>query len=450
MFEVVAMDSQESERSDSNKNNLEVEKVIDDQTNILQNPNDDAIEWKEDDGEDEEARIELGLVGKIWTKRSINATAFMNTIKKAWQLTHGLDISSIGENTYVFQFHHWRDKLRVIEEKPWHFDRHAILLSDITGDIKPSEMELFELPMWVRVYNLPFKGRMQRENVEAMGKKVGRFIKADMSGSVGIDKSIRLRIGVDVRKPLIQKIKVKMRGGDEEFFEVKYEKPPIFCFFCGLMGHGVKDCLECRDEEDPYEKYGGWLKASPWKRVSDGWTRGRSEMPSTCARSLFITRARKTPSVKVCAKVTEVEGKLRVCGLEKADPSGSEPQSREGGIKACEKAGPSSGFLQNENGRDESKEDDNNQSELNGEGKKTKGWKRRARKKSEGTIEGIQVSGERRKWREGESMQEELHEGETCGIKKKIVLDVSVLRSNNDEISTVEVASPTHRALGGQ
>ena len=32
-------------------------------------------------GEDKDARVELGLVGKIWTKRIINMNAFMSTMK---------------------------------------------------------------------------------------------------------------------------------------------------------------------------------------------------------------------------------------------------------------------------------------------------------------------------------------------------------------------------------
>lgn len=280
-----------------------------------QKPNEEVIEWNED----EEARIELGLVGETWTKRSININAFMTTIKKVWQPIHGLDISSLGENKYVFQFHHWRDKLRVVEGQPWHFDRHAILLRDISDATKPSNMVLHELPMWVRVYNLPFKGRLKRENVEALGKKIGRFIKADVFGSVGIDKSIRPRINVDVRKPLTRKIKVKMRGGEEDFVEVKYEKPPLYCFYCGLMGHGIKDCPECRDEEDPQVNYGGWLKASPWKRMREGMESGSNEGVSSCARNLFITRPKKIPGVEVCSRVNEMVGKLSVCGLESSE-----------------------------------------------------------------------------------------------------------------------------------
>lgn len=60
--------------------------------------------------EEEEERMELGLVGKVWTKRNINSNAFMATMKNVWQPTHGLDISSIGGNMFVFQFRHWRDQ----------------------------------------------------------------------------------------------------------------------------------------------------------------------------------------------------------------------------------------------------------------------------------------------------------------------------------------------------
>ena len=98
----------------------------------------------------------------------------------------------------MLQFHHWRDKQRVVETQPWYFYKHVILFGDIQDNVKPSDMQSFELPTWVRIYNLPFKGRLNTKNVEAIGKKIGTFIKVDSSGSLGIDKSIRLRNGVDV------------------------------------------------------------------------------------------------------------------------------------------------------------------------------------------------------------------------------------------------------------
>ncbi|KAL2937083.1 50S ribosomal protein L23 chloroplastic [Bienertia sinuspersici] len=73
----------------------------------------------------------------------------------------------------------------------------------------------------------------------------------DRSTSMGIDKSVRIRVEVDVRKPLLQSVKLKMKNGMEEFFDIKYEKPPFFCIRYGLIGHGTKDCQEYREEEEP-------------------------------------------------------------------------------------------------------------------------------------------------------------------------------------------------------
>lgn len=76
------------------------------------------MEWEEDGEEDEKARFKLGVVGKIWTTRNINVNAFMTTIKNVWQLKHGMDISNVGKNMYVFQFYHWKDKARILEGQP--------------------------------------------------------------------------------------------------------------------------------------------------------------------------------------------------------------------------------------------------------------------------------------------------------------------------------------------
>ncbi|KAL2900225.1 hypothetical protein RDABS01_025307 [Bienertia sinuspersici] len=67
-----------------------------------------------------------------------------------------------------------------------------------------------------------------------------------------------------------------MRGGVEETFDVKYENPPLFCFFCGLIEHGTKDCDDYKDEDEPTLNYGLWLKDSPWKhaiKFEDRWRR---------------------------------------------------------------------------------------------------------------------------------------------------------------------------------
>ena len=175
--------------------------------------NNEPIEWIDEGSEEEDARVELGLVGQIWTERHINPNAFITTMKNVWQPKFDVEIKNMGKNLYVFQFHHWRDKKKVVEGQPWHFDRHVILMDEVKGNCKPSDLQLQYFPIWARVYNLPFKGRMNIANVKAIADKIGTFVKLDNSGAVGIDKSIRIRILHDVHKPLAKSVKVKMKHG---------------------------------------------------------------------------------------------------------------------------------------------------------------------------------------------------------------------------------------------
>ena len=445
----------------------------------------DAVEWTEDGEEDDSARVELGLVGKIWTKRSINANAFMATIKNVWQPSHGLDISSIGENTFVVQFYHWRDKNRVLEGQPWHFDKHAIILGDIEGDTKPSDMELFSLPMWVRIYNLPFKGRMNVKNIEAIGKKIGSFVKVDNSGSLGIDKSLRMRVLVDVRKALTKKVKVKMRGGEEEFFEVKYEKPPLYGYYCGKIGHGLKDCGECTDIDEPPTIYGGWLKASPWKRsLKEDEIKGRE---ASCAKMLFVTKPKKQVVQDVSKQMLEVVHKLdgweisatNTCVREGASlqindktVADGEPilikesEGREGiqvennGAEAFLKGGQMKIGDNSELGTIDGMENRPLHSGLHNSYpkeekslKKKGSWKRVERKGEVGEFKGVKgeiLGGMRRKMMEKEVDHGDPMQVDTLNSNKKRAISPNVAVELKDSMITDMVAGLTDRALGEQ
>ncbi|KAL2928796.1 Gag polyprotein [Bienertia sinuspersici] len=273
--------------------------------------NDEQINWV-DDGGDDDARLELGFVGKIWKNRNINISSFINTIKNVWQTTHGVDISNIDKNMF-----------------PWNFDRHALLLEEIGDSEKPSDVNLYYLPIWARVYNLPFKGRFNSTNVESVGNKIGTFVKVDKSGSMGINKSIGLKVIIDVRKPLVQKAKIKMRDGKEDFFEVKYEKPPLFCFFCGKLGHGTKDCRDYKEEDDPTLKYGLWIKASPWKTLAPSMPKESNGGHSSCAKNLFVTKPKRREDESAKRQVVEILNQLEGCMIR--DEAGTQHVNK-GGI----------------------------------------------------------------------------------------------------------------------
>lgn len=156
------------------------------------------------------------------------------------------------------------------------------------------ELQFFSLPMWVRIYEVPFRGRYNEENARMLGDKVGEFMEMDKYDSLGMEKSLRIRVKVDVCKPLKRSVSIKIWGGESCRCPVKYEKLPLICFLCRMLGHGTNDCKEVVGDSSPVKNFGPWLKASPWKpMVKEETQEGVGHKQSCGQRILFakpITR----------------------------------------------------------------------------------------------------------------------------------------------------------------
>nr|GMD54424.1 putative receptor-like protein kinase At3g47110 [Ipomoea batatas] len=73
----------------------------------------------------------------------------------------------------------------------------------------------------------------------------------------------RVRVAIDVAKPLKKQMKLKKDNGSWAFIDFRYERLPTFCFRCGLIGHGDRFCPKIAQGYDPKAEklYGAWLRA---------------------------------------------------------------------------------------------------------------------------------------------------------------------------------------------
>ncbi|XP_056692156.1 uncharacterized protein [Spinacia oleracea] len=125
--------------------------------------------------------------------------------------------------------------------RPWCFEQNLLLLKDISGDEQPYDIALTHSPFWVRIENLPFNCRSDA-HVKAIAAKLDSLMEIE-EDVMGIGKDRRLRVMMDVTKPLRRFLDVVNRQGHTVKVKLKYERLPFFCFMCGIMGHGEKDCI---------------------------------------------------------------------------------------------------------------------------------------------------------------------------------------------------------------
>ncbi|XP_021736509.1 uncharacterized protein LOC110703057 [Chenopodium quinoa] len=198
------------------------------------------IDLGEVDCADSNENFDLLLIGRLCTSRPYNVEAFKRTMMK--------------------------DKEKIMKGMPWCWEKNLLVLNEIEGNEQPDCVDLTRSPFWIRVLNLPFNCRSDAY-VKTLTATLGEFldIKED---TLRLGRYRRIRLLMNVEKPLRRYQWVRDKKGDEVRIEFKYERLPYFCFACGIIGHSEKDCTLV-SEEDRAKKL-GWrlfLRASPRKGV---------------------------------------------------------------------------------------------------------------------------------------------------------------------------------------
>ena len=95
---------------------------------------------------------------------------------------------------------------------------------------------------------------------------LGLIEKVDV-GSKGfsLGKYLRIRVNIDISKPLCRGRVVRMGATEKEWVDFRYERLPIFCYWCGKLDHDGRDCPLWLDSNESLEleerQYGPWLRA---------------------------------------------------------------------------------------------------------------------------------------------------------------------------------------------
>lgn len=222
-----------------------------------------VVEDGEELNAEEIRRLSLYLVGRLWTDTSFNSGALQATIKQIWRVKNGVEIRLIGENLFSFQFFNWKDKERVIQGEPWWFEKKVLVLCEINGREQSSAIKPHKTPFWVQVYDVPF---ILRSNavVKHIGNTIGEFLDWENKGDEKWGSFLRIRVLMDLEKPLKKGTMLKNKNEAVYKINFKYESLFDFCYYCGRVGHLVKDCTAKENEDDSEMPcyFGPWMRAS--------------------------------------------------------------------------------------------------------------------------------------------------------------------------------------------
>ncbi|KAM6549548.1 hypothetical protein CsatB_021224 [Cannabis sativa] len=208
------------------------------------------------------------LVGRFLTKRSIDFQAMQNKMAVLWQPGRGMYVKELEHNLYLFQFYHEVDIERVMEGSPWTFDRVPLIFERLKQGENPRTVMLNKLEFWIQIHNLT-TGFMSERVIRDLGNYLGSFVKSDPNNFIGVWRDFfRVRVKINIDKPLKRKKKLERIGGIVCYAQFKYEDLSTFCFICGILGHSERFCEKLFDTPlDEIEKpYNLELKAAPRRK----------------------------------------------------------------------------------------------------------------------------------------------------------------------------------------
>ncbi|KAL5850007.1 hypothetical protein ACOSQ4_008020 [Xanthoceras sorbifolium] len=231
-------------------------------------------------------KLSLCLVGKLLTSKITNRDAFRSLIARIWRTSGTLEVETVRENVYAFHFQNNSDRKRVLMGGPWNFDNALLVLEIPSGYGDFSEMSFQWSDFWIQIHNAPLI--CMTKNIGLMlGERIGKVKDIDVGASGDcFGKFLRVKVSIDVTKPLKRVLRVKLDGSKaEKMLLLKYERMPEYCFCCGLIGHPFRECPgESKDHEPVCNRdfaFRTWMCASsPSKDRPHGFM-PKSNGPST-------------------------------------------------------------------------------------------------------------------------------------------------------------------------
>lgn len=213
------------------------------------------------------------LVGKILSGRLLNRGAVKNILSKAWGEPNGLQIADLGPNIYMFTFKEKKDAVEVMKKGPWFVMNHLLSLQYWVPEASVHEIDFSKVSFWVQIHNMSL-GTMNTKNAVKIMEKVGEVVEVEDPRVDGVllRTFIRVRVYVDVLKPLPTGCWVPRLDLPKIWVVFKYERLQDVCFRCGIIGHEQKWCdrekvVTVANSNNP--KYGPFLSAPPAKSLAE-------------------------------------------------------------------------------------------------------------------------------------------------------------------------------------
>ena len=180
------------------------------------------------------------MIGKFLTCKTFNKKGAHNTLRRAWGLSDGLQIIEVGSNLFQFKFKIEFELEQVWKRGPWTFDNQVLMLRRWQSGMTAKNVQFEAVLLRVQIWGASFDMVCPKVS-EEVGNRLGVVEEVERrQWQEQQNLFMRVKVAIPISKPLRQGGFLAGSDGERAWATFKYERLPIFCHHCGLLGHDLK------------------------------------------------------------------------------------------------------------------------------------------------------------------------------------------------------------------
>jgi hypothetical protein len=280
------MEKGTSSKGGRGKNEEDVDELLK-RLDLHEDDGDDFV-WEED-VEHKDVQAKWLAIARVHTDKGFSPSALYADMRSAWNPAKEVRWRQIEDNLFTVQFGCLGDWNSAMFGGPWLFRNQALILLEYDGFTNPRTIKLDRISVWARVLKLP-DNYLEEAVIKGMCRKMGKITEVQIQLPAGyMGAFVRLRVDLDINKKLERFVSIT-KAGKKDWYQVKYEKMPTFCNYCGLLGHWYEECGTGEHDPSKFE-WGDFILADEWKNRGAGRGspsgRGAPSQGSGRGRGLF-------------------------------------------------------------------------------------------------------------------------------------------------------------------
>ncbi|MFQ6623768.1 hypothetical protein Gotur_004479 [Gossypium turneri] len=174
------------------------------------------------------------LICTVWIEKLYNPDSFRAHMKGIWKTRKKFEIQVAGQNLFIIIFEMEDDLELILEGTPWLFRKSLILFDRLCQAVERDQIRLTSSPFWLKI-EMCFPEIDKKDLLHAIGGTFGGVLKFEIS-----EEFCRLKINLDVQKPLRRGIFVVTDYVSKVWIPFKYEKPANVLFWLWKNGAWVE------------------------------------------------------------------------------------------------------------------------------------------------------------------------------------------------------------------